>query len=233
MVSTGVRVNPHSLLSTLQRLRRVVELTEDRLITFPSTALFLRLIQLFPKEQQSLHLSERLLEHLLMELNHRSLIRDSLDQLSTQRPGLMIQEPVYSVENENTFLTSLPNNKSFTFNMQLETGSTFLSPAIDLSSSSAIFIHNRTNAPISDYATDFRVNTTEDDPNSFFYVTKLINLENPGTSIQVLFDTYISQVNDVRVLFATGQRVPVDQTVFIPFPGYGNIGPNGEVLNNT
>ena len=92
MVSTGVRVNLHSLLSTLQRLRRVVELTEDRLITFPSIALFLRLIQLFPKEQQSLHLSERLLEHLLMELNHRSLIRDSLDQLSTQRPGLMIQE---------------------------------------------------------------------------------------------------------------------------------------------
>tara|TARA_R100000005_G_scaffold96717_1_gene86626 strand:+ start:7462 stop:15024 length:7563 start_codon:yes stop_codon:yes gene_type:complete len=139
---------------------------------------------------------------------------------------------VYSVENENTFLTSLPNNKSFTYNMQLETGSTRLSPAIDLSSSSAIFIHNRTNAPISDYATDFRVNTTEDDPNSFFYVTKLINLENPGTSIQVLFDAYISQVNDVRVLFATGQRVPVDQTVFIPFPGYGNIGPNGEVLNS-
>ena len=65
--------------------------------------------------------------------------------------------------------------------------------------------------------TDFRVNTTEDDPNSFFYVTKLVNLENPGTSIQVLFDAYISQVNDVRVLFATGQRVPVDQTVFIPF----------------
>ena len=80
--------------------------------------------------------------------------------------------------------------------------------------------------------TDFRVNTTEDDPNSFFYVTKLVNLENPGTSIQVLFDAYISQVNDVRVLFATGQRVPVDQTVFIPFPGYGNIGPNGEVLNS-
>ena len=42
---------------------------------------------------------------------------------------------VYSVENENTFLTSLPNNKSFTYNMQLETGSTRLSPAIDLSSS--------------------------------------------------------------------------------------------------
>ena len=29
-----------------------------------------------------------------------------------------------------------------------------------------------------------------------------------------------------------GQRVPVDQTVFIPFPRYGNIGPNGEVLNS-
>ena len=95
MSSNGVNRSEgqsHSLLSTLQRLRRVVELTEDRLITFPSIALFLRLIQLFPKEQQSLHLSERLLEHLLMELNHRSLIRDSLDQLSTQRPGLMIQE---------------------------------------------------------------------------------------------------------------------------------------------
>lgn len=140
---------------------------------------------------------------------------------------------VFSVENESNFLTSLPNNKSFTLNMQMATGTQFLSPAIDLESTSAIFIHNRTNAPITNYATDFRVNTTEDDPNSFFYTTKLINLENPGTSIQVIFDAYISQVNDVRVLYSVGQNSPIDQTVFIPFPGFGNIGPNGEILNTS
>ena len=53
-----------------------------------------------------------------------------------------------------------------------------------------VLTSNRVNQPVSNYATDFRVNTVDEDPNKFFYVTKNIKLENPGTSIQVYLDIF-------------------------------------------
>ena len=138
---------------------------------------------------------------------------------------------VASQVNENNYTTSLPGNKSFTINMNLATGDSRLSPAIDLNNTAVIFTSNRTNQPVTNYATNLQVNTVSEDPNRFIYVTKNIVLENPATSLQVLLDSYVSTYNDVRVFYALNQDTDVDETVFVPFPGYNNVDPNGQVIN--
>jgi len=90
---------------------------------------------------------------------------------------------------------------------------------------------NRINQPVSDYVQDFTVNGTEDDPNRFFYVTKNVTLENPATSLRVQLDAYCSNFNDVRVFYSLDQNVPVEEAIFVPFPGYKNIDSNGAILD--
>jgi len=122
-------------------------------------------------------------------------------------------------------------NKSMTFTQDLVTGDSRISPAIDLNDTSVIFTNNRINQPITNYATDPRVNTIDNDPNRFVYVTKNIVLENPATSLQVQLDAYVSNFNDIRVFYALNQDVDVSETIFVPFPGYANIDINGAVIN--
>ena len=137
---------------------------------------------------------------------------------------------VCSPINEQTFLDNLPGNKSLTVGLNMATGNSKITPAIDVDKIAMTLISNRVNQPITNYANDSRVNTVEDDPNSFFYVTKNIRLENPGTSIQVYLDAYLSEEADIRAFYALDQE-EVDETIFIPFPGTNNFLPNGSVLN--
>jgi len=138
---------------------------------------------------------------------------------------------IASQYNENQYLTSLTGNKSFAMDFSLVTSDTRLTPMIDLDKASAIFTNNRVNSPITNYATDPRVNTVYDDPHSFMYVTKNILLENPATSLKVYLDSYISNYNDVRVFYAINQNSPLKETIFVPFPGYANIDNSGNIIN--
>ena len=117
--------------------------------------------------------------------------------------------------------------------MNLSTIDNRVSPAVDLDNASVLFINNRINSAVTNYATDFRVNTFENDPSRFIYVTKNIALENPATSLQVLLDAYIHESSDIRVFFALDQDVPLTDTIFVPFPGYNNLDPNGDVISTT
>jgi|TARA_R100000030_G_scaffold61725_1_gene46697 hypothetical protein len=137
-----------------------------------------------------------------------------------------------SGRNEELLLNSdlFPGKRSFTLTCDLTTVDTRLSPAIDLDNASVVFTSNRINQPITNYAGDFKVSGTIDDPNRFVYVSKNIRLENPATSLQVLFDAYCSTKNDIRVFFALDQDKPVDETIFVPFPGFKNLDVNGSVL---
>ena len=136
--------------------------------------------------------------------------------------------------NETTYLSEQPANKSLTVGLNLFTSDNRLSPAIDLDNSSIVFVSNRVNAPITDYATDPRVNTTVDDPNSFTYVSKNVLLENPASGLKVYLDAYISRFNDVRVFYALDQDDSlVNETVFVPFPGYNNFDIDGNLISQT
>ena len=140
---------------------------------------------------------------------------------------------IASPENENIQLNSgtFPGKKSFSLNFILLSNNSRISPVIDLDNASVVFTMNRVNRPVTNYISDFRVNTTEDDPNRFVYVSKNVTLENPATSLEVLLDGYISNFNDIRVFYALNQDVPVEETIFTPFPGYSNIDTNGSIID--
>jgi hypothetical protein len=133
--------------------------------------------------------------------------------------------------NEDTYLSAQPGNKSFELTANLYSFDSRLSPAIDLDNSSIVTITNRVNNPISDYSTDYKVNTVVDDPNRFVYVTKNIILENPASGLKVYLDAYISTYNDVRVFYALNQPdSTAKEVVFVPFPGYSNFDETGKVI---
>tara|TARA_E500000318_G_scaffold99048_1_gene100848 strand:+ start:20532 stop:28175 length:7644 start_codon:yes stop_codon:yes gene_type:complete len=140
---------------------------------------------------------------------------------------------VASKVNEDLLL----NGDVFTGSRSLQTVHDFstrdnrVSPAIDVDNASVIFTSNRINQPVSNYATDSRVNTINDDPNRFIYVTKNITLENPATSLQVMFDAYVSTQNDIRAFFAVDQNAVLDDVIFTPFPGFDNLDASGAIIN--
>jgi hypothetical protein len=143
------------------------------------------------------------------------------------------QRMIASAQNEGILLNgdTFAGNKSFEMQFTLLSGNSRISPVIDLDNASVVYTMNRVNRPITDYVADFRVNGTEDDPNRFTYVSKNVTLENPASSLQVLLDGYVSNYSDIRVFYALDQDVPVEETIFIPFPGYKNIDINGAILD--
>lgn len=143
------------------------------------------------------------------------------------------QRMIPSPLNESLYLNSdqFPGQKSFSMLFSMFTTDERLSPAIDLDNASVVFTSNRIDRPVTNYASDFRVNGTENDPNSFVYVSKNIILENPATSLQVILDAYISNNNDIRLFYALNQDTKPEETVFVPFPGYSNIASNGSIID--
>ena len=63
------------------------------------------------------------------------------------------------------------------------------------------------------------------------YVSKLVELENPATSLKVFIDGYIANTSDLRMFFALNQELNANETIFIPFPGFQNIDTFGNVIN--
>jgi hypothetical protein len=137
---------------------------------------------------------------------------------------------VSSKVNEDSKLTNLPANKSFTLNLNLSTTNSYLSPVIDLDRVGMIFATNRVNKPIENYATDDRVSTLKDDPSSFVYATKPIALETPASSIKVYMSAYVNTQNDIRCFYSITDD-PNSELIYYPFPGYTNLTVNGDIIN--
>lgn len=131
---------------------------------------------------------------------------------------------VCAKENEQQFLSQSSDffgSKSLTVNLFLETINPYLSPVIDLDRASMIFVTNRVNNPILNYAADERVSNLKDDPSSFVYATNPIQLEIPATSIKVIVSAYINEYSDLRCLYAIKNN-PNEELIYYPFPGYLN-----------
>ena len=162
-----------------------------------------------------------------------SFVDQGFERISLQQSNYFdSQRMVASPINEQTFLDELPGNKSLTVSLNMTTSDTRISPGVDLDQVAVTFISNRVNQPVSNYATDSRVDRVGTDPNKFMYVTNNITLENPGTSIQVYLDGYLTEDSDIRLFFATDQGdVDVKDVLFTPFPGNGNFAPNGSVIS--
>jgi hypothetical protein len=131
---------------------------------------------------------------------------------------------VCSKQNETTYLTNLPRNKSFTTGVTLNTTDVNLSPIIYTDTAFTEFRTSRLNNPISDYASDNRVNSLIYDPHAATYVSNTVNLTNPAKSLKVILSAYRHASADFRVLYSLirADSSEVSQE-FELFPGYDNL----------
>ena len=139
---------------------------------------------------------------------------------------------VASKDNETAQLGILPGEKSLTFDMQLSTENENVSPVVDVFKSSIITSSSRINSPIANYATSNKANNI-DDPHENLYLTKVIKLENPATSLKVLFAAFRPPASDIRVLYRLF-RADTDSIdkVFELMPGFDNLDASGFVIES-
>ncbi len=131
---------------------------------------------------------------------------------------------VCSKVNELTYLNSLLRNKSFTLKVDLSSTNSNISPQIFWKESSAVFLSNRLNKPITDYPNDNRVNSLLNDPHAAVYISNTVRLSQPATSLKVIVSAYRHSSADFRVLYSLirPDSSEVDQA-FELFPGYNNL----------
>ena len=131
---------------------------------------------------------------------------------------------VCSKKNETEYLSNLPRNRSFTTGITLNSSDKNLSPVIYLNNSSTEFRNSRIDNPISDYVTDSKVNSIINDPHAASYVSKLVSLKQPATSLKIILSAYRHESADFRVLYslvrADSSEIP---QAFELFPGYNNL----------
>ena len=133
---------------------------------------------------------------------------------------------VASKNNEDRYLTNLPRNKSLTVNLTLsKTASSSLSPILRTDTAFVELINHRLNNPIGveNYAVDGRVGNIANDPHSATYMSTLVQLVKPATSLKVLFSAYRDETADIRVLYALDKPDDGDEVSFELFPGYKNL----------
>ena len=138
--------------------------------------------------------------------------------------------------NEDYYLNNLPANKSFTLELLMSSDNQNLSPVIDLDRVSMITTTNRMNNPIRDvlsWKSHLGLSKTGKDPCIATYVSKLIELENPATSLKVLFSAYLNADSDIRVFYKIikiGSTSNPNKEQFTPFPGSGNIDTDNNII---
>ena len=133
---------------------------------------------------------------------------------------------VTSKLNEDTYLGNLPRNKSLTVNLTLsKLPSSALSPIIRTDTAFVELINNRLNDPIGaeNYAIDGRVGNIANDPHAATYMSTIVDLVKPATSLKVLFSAYRDETADIRVLYALKKPDDGDELRFELFPGFKNL----------
>ena len=137
---------------------------------------------------------------------------------------------IASKVNEDNKLANLPGNKSMNMRLTLGTVDSRVSPVLDTQRISTILTSNRVNSVIENYATDARVDTIDEDPSAFQYISKEITLENPASSIKIILDAHINLYSDIRAFYSISENSNFDP-IFTPFPGYTNLNTRGEIIN--
>ena len=131
---------------------------------------------------------------------------------------------VASKINEDARLGDLPKKKSLTLTVDMSTEDSNLSPALDVKNSTFVLGRNKINNPVSNYATDSRTNQIKDDPHGSIFVSSVISLEQPATSLKVLVAASVLPEADFRVFYRlfSADSSEVSQT-YRAFPGYANL----------
>ena len=137
---------------------------------------------------------------------------------------------IASKVNEETNLSTVAGSKSLNMRLFLNTVDTRLSPVIDTQRVSAVLTSNRVNDVITDYATDSRVDSIDEDPTACQYISKEIVLENSASSLKIILAAHINVEADIRAFYSISNEPGLEPT-FSPFPGYSNLNTRGEVIS--
>ena len=133
---------------------------------------------------------------------------------------------VASLTNEAERLTNLPKNKSLTLNVNMSSSDPNLSPVLDVKNATFILGRNKINNPVGaeNYPSDERPNALRGDPHGSIFISKLVTLKNPATSLKVLVAASRQPEADFRVYYRlfSFDSSGISQT-YRPFPGYKNM----------
>ena len=131
---------------------------------------------------------------------------------------------ICSKVNQDEYLSGLPRNKSLTTAINFRTTDNNLSPILHLDTAFSELRISRLDKPVVNYPTDGRVNSILNDPHSAVYVSRVVDLKNPATSLKVLLSAYRHSSADFRVLYTLirPDSSQVEQK-FQLFPGYDNL----------
>ncbi len=126
-----------------------------------------------------------------------------------------LQQPVFN---------NVSGRRSFTTAVTLNSTDENLSPIINLENSTVEFASNYLNRPVTDFASDSRVNSNLDDPHSAIYVSDTVGLSKPASSLKVILGAYRPASADIRVLYSLvrDDSSEIEQE-FELFPGYENL----------
>ena len=136
--------------------------------------------------------------------------------------------------NETNKLQEMPGNKSFTLEMNLFSDNENYSPAIDLDRVNMILTTNRINNPVSDFVTDRSVKMTGQDPCDATYVSKLIKLDNPASTLTLEFAGNRTSESDFRAAYKIISEGSTENSMnrnWQFFPGYDNLDQDRLIIN--
>jgi len=131
---------------------------------------------------------------------------------------------VASKTNEALRLSTLPRNKSLALKIDMTSADKNLSPVLDAKYASFVLGRNKINNPISDYTTDTKTRSLNEDPHGSLFVSKKVSLKQPASSLRVFVAANAQPEADFRVFYRlfTADSSEVAQT-YRPFPGYKNL----------
>ena len=181
---------------------------------------------LLSKETDSVATSIRTISGTSVDGEETSFVDQGFEPvILNQRNELQTTRIVASEVNENEKLGNLFRNKSLTARMSISNGgNSFSSPMFCLDTSNVLLSSNRINRPITNYALDSRANISIGDPHSSYYVSRLVRIKQPATSLRVIFDAFKPESGDFRVLYSLLKKDSEDnEETFELFPGYNNL----------
>ena len=108
---------------------------------------------------------------------------------------------VASKVNEDVRLENLPKKKSLTLSVDMTSQDPNLSPVLDSKNATFVLGRNKINKPVTNYATDSRTNQIKNDPHGTVFVSSVVNLSQPATSLKVLVGASVQPDADFRVFY--------------------------------
>ena len=143
---------------------------------------------------------------------------------------------IASAINEDANLEGvMPARKSLILEVIMNSDDENVSPMIDCERISTVLSTNRlSNGDFNDDGFMKKTKVTGDDPNTATYVSNMVVLDSPATSILLEFSGYRTEGSQIRAFYKTMEEGSSEETFdrdFEPFPGFSNINQLEEVIN--